>query len=244
MEADVSPARSTWSTPWLVVGAAVCAGIGLILLALVVAQYQLLLTLDQSINSPLTEWARSTGWPATGAAIWGNATGPIATTIVALLGIVTLLATRHLRWAILLALSAALGVIVAEALKVTTARQRPPGAEVYAHDLDKSFPSGHSMASVYVYGCIALILFLAARRYQTKGYQAAGLIVAVFALTIGLSRLVLGVHWLSDVIAGWMFGGAVLLLAAAVVHPERSADPRAAVAGVSEPEEPVRPRPS
>lgn len=70
-----------------------------------------------------------------------------------------------------------------------------------------SFPSGHALFSVGFYGMIAALgLLRAGRRARGWGWTLWGL----FALAIGLSRLVLGVHWATDVLAGWAAGGLIL----------------------------------
>jgi undecaprenyl-diphosphatase len=74
-----------------------------------------------------------------------------------------------------------------------------------------SFPSGHSVASVAVYGTAAL---LAARRLRRR-WQAILLVGGVLALAflIGFSRIYLGVHYPLDVVGGWMVGLGCALLA-------------------------------
>ncbi len=81
--------------------------------------------------------------------------------------------------------------------KTVTARERPaePDQLVLVHSL--SFPSGHAANATITF--LAIALFLAPRRIAIA--VALGL-----AFLIGLSRLVLGVHWPSDVVGGWAFG--------------------------------------
>jgi undecaprenyl-diphosphatase len=72
----------------------------------------------------------------------------------------------------------------------------------------KSFPSGHSANSMLVYPLCALLL-------APPRWRRAALVGAVLlSLCIGLSRILLGVHWPSDVIGGWAFGalGALLVM--------------------------------
>lgn len=87
-------------------------------------------------------------------------------------------------------------------------RLRP---EDHAHlDLvsNPSFPSGHSASSMIVYLTIAIML-TAGTRWTRPAVVAA----AALSITIGFSRMILGVHWPSDVVGGWSFGLLWVLLA-------------------------------
>ena len=72
-----------------------------------------------------------------------------------------------------------------------------------------SFPSGHAMVSMAVYGCIAYLLWT---HVQTARRWLIPIVAAVLILLIGLSRIYLGVHWFSDVFGGWIAGLVVLLV--------------------------------
>ena len=112
--------------------------------------------------------------------------------------------------AVLVAL-AAMAVIVPE-IKDAVDRERPPGGLV---DVDgKAFPSGHAAYST-IYAWMALTFAVRIRPGMSK---ATALVVGGFALTalIGLSRVYLDVHYLSDVSAGWGVGAALLSLTTAV----------------------------
>ena len=89
-------------------------------------------------------------------------------------------------------------------LKQAFARPRP---DVVSHLVDAhsySFPSGHAMFATVTYITLALIL----ARMQPGWRLSAYIVLAAVLLTllIGISRLYLGVHWPTDVIAGWLFG--------------------------------------
>ena len=78
----------------------------------------------------------------------------------------------------------------------------------------QSFPSGHTVQAVAVYGTLALLLSGGrSRRIQVVMWSAAALV----ALAVGASRLYLGVHWLTDVLAGYALGGLVVVVAAAAM---------------------------
>jgi hypothetical protein len=69
-----------------------------------------------------------------------------------------------------------------------------------------SFPSGHAVTTVAIYG-IAIFFLAGAYPRAKKAIYAAG---GIFLFLIGLSRVWLGVHWPSDVVGGWAMGGLVL----------------------------------
>jgi undecaprenyl-diphosphatase len=100
---------------------------------------------------------------------------------------------------------------VAELVKHWIARPRPE--LILQHDLvySSSFPSGHAMMSPVVY--LTLAAFLAAGERRRAEKTLLSVLAAVLVMAIGVSRVYLGVHWPSDVLAGWALGGAVAFAA-------------------------------
>ena len=92
--------------------------------------------------------------------------------------------------------------------KYAIVRLRPDDHEHLVHVSNPSFPSGHSASSMIVYVTIALML--AAGTGRTRPAAAAAVALSIL---IGLSRMILGVHWPSDVVGGWSFGLLWVLLA-------------------------------
>jgi undecaprenyl-diphosphatase len=89
-------------------------------------------------------------------------------------------------------------------------RDRPFFEDPLATASSFSFPSGHALVSLAVYGSLALVV---ARHTRSRRRAAAILAVAaIWILAIGFSRLYLGVHFLSDVLAGYAAGAAWLAL--------------------------------
>lgn len=116
-----------------------------------------------------------------------------------------LLLSRHYRTALFTLVVAIGGVLLTVFLKSGFNRPRPDlvphGMEVYS----ASFPSGHAMMSAIAYLTLAAILTQVVTRWRLKVYLLS---VAVFlTVLVGISRVYLGVHWPSDVIAGWAVGG-------------------------------------
>jgi len=90
-------------------------------------------------------------------------------------------------------------------------RSRPPGAAGY-HETASSFPSAHATTSAAVCCTLAYILW----REQMLNGRAALAIAIIPPLCIGLSRVYLDVHWMTDVLAGWLAGLIVAVVAGSV----------------------------
>jgi len=119
-------------------------------------------------------------------------------------------AQRRLREAWLLVAACGSGLIMVDILKVVFGRERPPVAMHAVEVGNASFPSGHAMLSAIVYLSLAALLAHFADRRRVRVYAlAAGLIVT---LIVGMSRVYLGVHWPTDVMAGWALGAAWAML--------------------------------
>ncbi len=96
------------------------------------------------------------------------------------------------------------GVILNEGLKLIFERPRPKPLLLFPHRLISwSFPSGHAMDSLIIYGMLTYLLFP-----LTKGRWRKPLVLTSIGvvLSIGFSRLYLGVHYFSDIIAGYAAG--------------------------------------
>lgn len=98
------------------------------------------------------------------------------------------------------------GTVVNQVLKMAAHRTRPVYDAAYLHGASFSFPSGHAMSSIIGFGMTAYIL-----RYIWHGsrreHLALDALLGLMILAVGLSRILLGVHYPSDVIGGWAAGG-------------------------------------
>jgi undecaprenyl-diphosphatase len=134
---------------------------------------------------------------------------PVLALLVAL--VLGFLVLRKRYRATLLILGATVGgVLVTEAIKVIAQRDRP---EVVPHLMEatsKSFPSGHSMMSSTVYLTLGVLLGQTMGRRREKTYLVCAALLVT--MLVGLSRLYLGVHYPTDVLAGWCAGIAWALL--------------------------------
>ena len=131
------------------------------------------------------------------------------------------LVRRGARWlAVWMVAVVTIGWLATEIVKLVVGRTRPPTNGEYWTARGFSFPSGHASVGVYAFGALAVVLAIAVPGRQ-RWWWSVG--VAVVGLAIGVSRLVLGVHWISDVVAGWALG--LLVLSVGVILLQRSVSP-------------------
>ena len=135
-------------------------------------------------------------------------TGVLATVTLAVVGFLLLSRKRHAALAVAVAVVG--GFLASNALKWGFARPRPDlvphGQAVYT----QSFPSSHAMLSAVVYLTLGALLARTQPRRRVKIYFLS--VAALLAVVVGASRVYLGVHWPTDVLAGWAVGAGWALL--------------------------------
>lgn len=111
-----------------------------------------------------------------------------------------------------------LAVAFVHVLKLVFAIPRPGADTLVALPSSYSFPSAHSFTSLIVLGLIGLFIFRALQRKGTPKGPALipAILLCLVALLIGLSRIYVGVHWPSDVLAGWLLAATWLSFASAL----------------------------
>jgi undecaprenyl-diphosphatase len=102
------------------------------------------------------------------------------------------------------------GILVSTLLKLAFERARPDLVPHGSHVTSASFPSGHSMMAAVVYLTLGVLLARVEPRRRTKAYVLS--VAVILTLLVGVSRVYLGVHWPTDVLAGWSIGAAWALL--------------------------------
>jgi undecaprenyl-diphosphatase len=137
-----------------------------------------------------------------------GSTGVLTIMILSVAGFLAM--TRKGHAAILVLVSVVGGTLISQTMKFAFARPRPDlvphGAEVYT----ASFPSGHSMMAAVVYLTLGALL---ARMQPDRSVKVYVMTIAVtLTVMVGISRVYLGVHWPTDVLAGWSLGGLWALL--------------------------------
>lgn len=131
-----------------------------------------------------------------------------------------LLARGQGRLALFLVLTTAGGGVLNRVVKILVDRPRPEVDHEVASALGDSFPSGHAMSSVVVYGALLLVLLPVVRRRAAR--RAVVVSVAALVAAIGSTRLLLGVHFLSDVLGGFVLGLAWLAASVAAFEAWRT----------------------
>jgi membrane-associated phospholipid phosphatase len=151
--------------------------------------------------------SESTSWAEHVANLASTRTALIVTIVAA----VVLLYRRHWHSAIALALVFPVTQGAVQLVKLAIERPRPAANSVHLAEAQGfSFPSAHSATSVAVYATIAFILIRASRHGHSR--VAIASLAAALVLAVGFSRVLLGAHYPTDVLAGWTFGALVASL--------------------------------
>lgn len=154
------------------------------------------------------EWAEQMGRDITALG------GYTVLTLVIALVVVYLWLLRRWRASMLVLVSVIGGMVISQGMKALFQRARP---DLVPHIVDvhtMSFPSGHSTLSAVVYLTLGTLV---ATVHPSRRIKVFIMGAAIFlALLVGMSRIYLGVHWPTDVLAGWSVGAAWALLCAMV----------------------------
>ena len=132
--------------------------------------------------------------------------GTVGMPVIAVV-VVVVLAVRRRSWlpVVLMGIAAAGSVLFTVLGKDLVGRARPPvGLAVPPLETSPSFPSGHTLNATVVMGVAAYLVMLG--RTHLRSRVLVGSVVVVFVVAMGLSRVWLGHHWLTDVLAGWLVG--------------------------------------
>jgi undecaprenyl-diphosphatase len=126
--------------------------------------------------------------------------------LIALMGAGYLLIRRHWTAAVYLLGALGGGMALVQLLKALFPRDRPPDAYRLLPVINSSFPSGHAALSAIAFLTIAALFARALPQRRLKLYVLG--VGVLLSLIVGLSRIYLGVHWTTDVLAGWSLGAA------------------------------------
>ncbi|MEU3502758.1 phosphatase PAP2 family protein [Streptomyces hundungensis] len=191
-----------------------CLALAAVLLALVVAGWSPLTSLDRAVAQGLHR--RAVADPGLTHAqrilsdwVWD----PWA--MRALLAVVAavLLRRGERLLALWVAATSALGTAVQQGMKAAVGRDRPRWPDPVDSAGFAAFPSGHALTATVAFGLIVWLLSLHGAGRAVRGTVLA--VGVVSALGVGFTRLFLGVHWFSDVLGGWLLGVAIVTLSAA-----------------------------
>jgi YegS/Rv2252/BmrU family lipid kinase len=189
--------------------AGVCAALFLVLALLVHPQHAPLSGFDD-LGRSAEHWASSTS-PMPTLLRWVEvAFGTVGMTISTLLIALPLLARGHRRAAVF-----TVGVMLSNALlttgiKLLYGRDRPSWQDTVHSLSTKSFPSGHASSSAALAGVVIVLAAMLIRKALLRHLVYAAAVLLAFL--VGLDRVLLGRHYPTDVLAGWLFGACVLLV--------------------------------
>lgn len=166
------------------------------------------------VDQPLLDDLLTLRSPATNAALTAitMTAGTIGMPLIALSAMV-ILAVRRRSWTpvVLITTTGVVSVLLTIVGKRFIDRVRPPHSDaVPPLELSESFPSGHTLNAVAIVGIIAYLVIL--RRTSARARLAIALGAVVYVIVIGFTRVFLGHHWFTDVLAGLVLGLAWLAL--------------------------------
>jgi membrane-associated phospholipid phosphatase len=197
----LDPQAATGLALTIALAVAILGGIVVGVLAFLMRSSGSLRGIDRSVG----QWGadHATHWSTQGLQyVTDLASTTAAIAVVVVVSIVELARTRN-RWVLPFLVSVLLGeVLLVNTIKHVLDRVRPTFNPIAAH-LGPSFPSGHSATAAAVYAAAALVL---ARRRSPHTRAILFGLAAAIAAGVACSRVMLGVHWLSDVVAGLAFG--------------------------------------
>ncbi len=195
-----------WSTSFRIAGLLM----GLVVVALQVSQRGWLVDVDNAV----TAWLVGHRSPVVDqmALMVTNAFGPTETACAAALVAVVAVVRFHSYLSGLTIIAAVGGAsALCLAMKLVLARDRPPVGIQETLETDYSFPSGHVVGTVALFGMLAVVVGMH-RGEAIKKWLACSALVIVAA--VALSRLYLGVHWFTDVLAGVLLGAVAVQIGA------------------------------
>jgi uncharacterized protein (TIGR03382 family) len=183
-----------------------------LLLFLVQDQWRPLLRVDRGARDDLHAFAVDHGGFVTVMKGLSTAGGTSTWFVVFALVAAWLVWRRRPRMAVFVVVTAAGSMLLNALVKRAVDRARPVLEDPVAHAGGLSFPSGHAQAAMVGYGTLLLVAW---PYLGSAARIAAAALAALMIVAIGFSRVALGVHYVSDVLAGYVLGAAWLALMAA-----------------------------
>lgn len=188
--------------------AAALAAVPFALLAVQVRRQGWVYQRDLQVAADLNSMMNEQSWLVWTMRVFGRISEPWVLRAVALAGVIVLVRRGQRRVAIWLGVTMAIGGILSVLLKLVVARTRPEFDNPVAIAFGYSFPSGHALNAM-VFGCCVLVLLHP--RATGTGRVLLWAAAVAFVLLVGFNRITLGVHYLSDVLAGYVVGAATVL---------------------------------
>ncbi|MGC9665247.1 phosphatase PAP2 family protein [Planosporangium sp. 12N6] len=193
------------SRPVLVAVAVLLATFGLVLL-LVEAAWRPLAGADTGLRDGLYRYALRHPGFVTGMKVVSNVGSSSVYLVLFAVVVGWMLWRRRYRLAVYVVVTVVGSSLLNNAVKIGVHRARPVLPHPVAHANGMSFPSGHAQAAMVTCAVLLLVVILPRLRRPWSVLAAAG--CGLMVLAIGFSRIALGVHYLSDVVAGYLLGAA------------------------------------
>ncbi|MEW5530211.1 phosphatase PAP2 family protein [Streptomyces virginiae] len=201
---------------WVGIG---CALLGAVLTALVVAGWQPLLAWDERVAQDLHAHAVvHSGVTHSMRVLSDWVWDPWTMRALAAVACLLLWWRGDRERALRVALATVAATVVQQGLKAAVGRERPVWSDPVDSAHFAAYPSGHALTATVVCG---MLLWLIPQK-RPGWAPAAWAVAAVSVLGVGFTRLYLGVHWFSDVVAGWLLGAALVVLATSITVGGRS----------------------
>lgn len=205
----VQPFGRAWVLPGV-------SGALLALLTMIVVVTGHLGSLDARVIAQFTPVPVSGAVHAAVTALSATASAGVGIVLIMLLGLVLAVRRRALLPLLITSTATLLLVVGVYVGKAAVGRARP--ITNLAVDPEPAFPSGHSTTSVVMVGCLLLLL---GAGWSTARRRTTLILLACYPAVVGVCRLYLGLHWLSDVLAGWLLGVTIIGIVAALFGPSR-----------------------
>jgi undecaprenyl-diphosphatase len=171
-------------------------------------------SLDDNLTQAISAWPDWLYWLMWLASTIGH---PVTLSIIG--GAIGVYALYTKRYRLTISMAAAgVAILINTLLKYVIQRPRPD--TLYTSNMyfqTASFPSGHAFSAMVVVGLLA---YLAHKRLPKPWHIVAPVLLGLFILLVGMSRIYLGAHFVTDVIAGWALGAVFLALIAFFCKPK------------------------
>ncbi|MDQ1620572.1 MAG: hypothetical protein QOE19_3141 [Actinomycetota bacterium] len=209
-------------------GAALVAVPFTLLAVLVLDKWEPLARLDADVANSFHEFVRSHSWMVTTFKVLAIVFDPWVFRIVVVVSAIWLWRRNAKRLALWAVVTTAIGGLLGVVLKLVVTRTRPSFDDPVARASGYSFPSGHALNSFL---CVAVLILVVLPALTRGGRVLAYTVGAAVVLLTGVDRVALGVHYVSDVVAGWIAALACIVGTAGAFeiwrreHGQRPSDP-------------------
>jgi membrane-associated phospholipid phosphatase len=201
---------------WLIVSATLAAAVYALLWIGYASHWNWVTTIDSSLLTDMHGYSAAHPGRVTAWNVFCTVLGPTAFRLLTVMLIIFSLVRRNLRVAMFLVISVELSGIITEIAKYAASRPRPTTAFVTAPST--SFPSGHALGVMVGVLALLTVALPVVRRPLRAWLVVLGTLIVV---AIGIGRVVLNVHYPSDVVAGWALGYAYFVACLLIVPPTR-----------------------